>query len=291
MLSRHQLLTLRGAALFAVLVLLLSIAPELAVSLLTAGAQEVTVAATCPIISFDRQEFTHPTSIDNSYFPLAPGTQLDLQGHDEGEPHREVFTVTDLTKQIDGVDTLVVWDQDLSHGHLLESELALFAQDDDGTVWLLGEYPEEFEHGKFHGAPDTWTTGHADAVAGIQMPAAPKPETGSYSEGYAPDIKFLDCGKVSKMGLATTVLAGRFDDVALIKEWSPRESRHEYQFKYYAPDVGLIRVGSKPKGGETLKLVKSVKLSSDDLERADEEAQKLNERACDTYDWFGCDIE
>ena len=61
-----------------------------------------------------------------------------------------IFTVTDLTKEINGVRTVVLWDRDINAGKLLEGELALWAQDDDGNVWLLGEYPEEYdENGKF----------------------------------------------------------------------------------------------------------------------------------------------
>ena len=41
-----------------------------------------------------------------------------------------------------------------------EGELALWAQDDDGNVWPLGEYPEEYdERGGFEAAPDTWLAG------------------------------------------------------------------------------------------------------------------------------------
>ena len=78
---------------------------------------------------------------------MRPGTQLILEGAVDGVPHRVVFTVTDLMKNIDGVNALVIWDTDESEGELVESELSFFAQDDDENVWNLGEYPEEFvEH-------------------------------------------------------------------------------------------------------------------------------------------------
>ena len=57
---------------------------------------------------------------------------------------RVVSTVTDLSKWIDGVRTLVIWEKDYTAGKLGESEIAFFAQDKAGNVWLLGEYPEEF---------------------------------------------------------------------------------------------------------------------------------------------------
>ncbi len=59
-----------------------------------------------------------------------------------------MFTVTDLTKVVNGVRAVVVWDRDYASGELQETELAFFAQDNDGNVWHLGEYPEEYETGK-----------------------------------------------------------------------------------------------------------------------------------------------
>jgi hypothetical protein len=62
-------------------------------------------------------------------------------------PHQIVSTITDLTKVIDGVRTIVVFEQDVQDGLLLESELFFAAQDVDGTVWHLGEYPEVYTNG------------------------------------------------------------------------------------------------------------------------------------------------
>jgi hypothetical protein len=64
-----------------------------------------------------------------------------------------VTTVTDLSKVIDGVRTLVILETDYTAGQLSEPELAFFAQDNAGNVWLVGEYPEEYENGKFDKAP------------------------------------------------------------------------------------------------------------------------------------------
>ena len=118
----------------------------------------------------DPAGFSDPTTIDNAWFPLAPGTQFTLAGsanRGEGQrSHRVVFTVTDLTKVIDGVRALVLWDRDYNGGRLEEGELTFHAQDDAGTVWNLGEYPEEYEHGRLKGAPDTWIAGLSRARAG-----------------------------------------------------------------------------------------------------------------------------
>ena len=112
--------------------------------------------------------------------------------------YKKICTVTGLTKVIDGVNTVVMWDRDYSDGELAESELAFFAQSEDGDVWLFGEYPEEFENGEFVGAPSTFISGIAKAQAGIAMQAAPRTGTPAYVQAYAPKVDFLDCGQVFK---------------------------------------------------------------------------------------------
>ena len=129
---------------------------------LTGGEPAETLTET-----LDPSSFGDPTTIDNAWFPMPPGTQLVLQGKanaDDGRVTRKVvFTVTDLTKVIDGVRSVVVYEQDYTAGVLEEAELSFFAQDDDGTVWLMGEYPEEYDEGKFVKAP-TWISGLKDAA-------------------------------------------------------------------------------------------------------------------------------
>ena len=67
---------------------------------------------------FDPGSFHNPTAITNQWFPLRPGAQFVYLGKitQDGErvDHRVVFTVTDLTKVIDGVRTLVIWERDFT---------------------------------------------------------------------------------------------------------------------------------------------------------------------------------
>jgi hypothetical protein len=193
-----------------------------------------------------KPSFSHPTRINNHWFPLRSGTKLVYTGSEffgkRRVNHRVVFIVTDLVKVIDGVRTVVVWDRDFNSGKLLEGELAFDAQDDSGTVWLFGEYPEEYSHGKLTGAPDTWISGIARARRGIAMQANPRTGTPSYSQGLAPKIGFADRAKVYLTGQRNCVPAGCYTDVLVNQEWSPSEP-HQRQFKYYAPRIGNIRVG------------------------------------------------
>ena len=104
-----------------------------------------TKARTAVHTDFDPANFSDSTKIDNRFQPLEPGMQFTYEGRsDRGGgrlPHKVIFTVTSLTKEIDGVRAITLWDRDINDGKLLEGELAFWAQDDDGTVWLLGETP------------------------------------------------------------------------------------------------------------------------------------------------------
>ncbi len=234
---------------------------------------------------FDRTRFSHSTAITNKWFPLQPGTQFVYSGqiNQDGErvEHRVVFTVTDLTKVIDGVRNVVLYDVDYNAGQVAEAELAFHAQDDDGNVWNMGEYPEEYEEGKFTGAPDTWITGLAGARAGVIMRADPRVGTSSYLQGWAPAIDFKDTARVLKAGERTCVPSRCYDNVLVIDEWNPDEP-DAHQQKFYAAGVGNIRAyfaGTKETEKETLALVELVHLDQAALAKIREAALELDRRA------------
>ena len=150
--------------------------------------------------------------------------------------------VTDLTKVVHGVRTRVLVEQDINAGQLAEAELAFEAQDDAGNVWSLGEYPEEYEDGKFAGAPDVWIAGVAGARAGVSMPAKPRLGLPNYRQGFAPDIEFFDCARVLKTGARTCVPGKCYDNVVVLDEWDPLDPESGHQRKFHADGVGIVRV-------------------------------------------------
>src|SRR5438128_1789095 len=114
-----------------------------------------------------------------------------------------------------------MWERDFNHGQLAEAELAFHAQDDDGNVWNLGEYPEVYEQGKLVGAEDTWITGLARARAGILMRAEPRVGSSSYLQGWAPEIEFRDRAREYKSGQRSCVPVDCFNDVLVTDECNP----------------------------------------------------------------------
>ena len=232
---------------------------------------------------FDVRNFSHPTRIDNPWTPLRPGTQYVFEGaanrgHGR-EPHQVITTITDLTKVIDGVRSVVIWERDINEGRLLEGELAFQAQDDDGNVWNLGEYPEEWSDGRVEGAPDTWIAGIAGASGGIMMRAAPRPGTPSYRQGFAPAIEFADRAKVLRTGLRDCVPLRCFTHVLLTDETNPNEPGDGHQHKFYAPGIGPIRAA--PVGGrerEVLVLTRIDRLGPDELAAVRRRALRVDKR-------------
>jgi hypothetical protein len=232
---------------------------------------------------YDRGNFSRSTSIDNQWMPLRAGMQFRYEGAAtvDGERirRRVVFTVTDLTKVIDGVRTVVLWDRDYNNDELVEAELAFFAQDDDGNVWHLGQYPEEYEAGKLAGAP-AWIHGLAGARAGVIMRAEPRPQTSDYSQGWGPAVEYADRGKVLKTGQKTCVTTGCYDDVLVVDEWDEADPA-ALQRKYYVRGVGNVRIGwaGEDDEKETMVLTRLGHLDAGALAQARDEARKLDQSA------------
>jgi len=273
----------------------LAAAAAAAVSLLALSAceaeQKPAVAVATPQVGlisakdFSPRRFDHTSSVvDHAWFPLKPGMQLVFEGSALEEGTRVerlwIWTVTDLVKTIAGVRNAVVWDRDIREGELVEAELALFAQDKAGNVWHLGEYPEEYEEGKFVAAP-TWLHGIKGAKAGIAMMANPRLRTPDYAQGYAPPpLNWVDRGQVYKQGVKTCVPAGCYRAL-VIREFETGKP-DAYQLKYYARGIGGVRVGwmgENDQDHEELLLTKITRLDAQGLAKARNAALKLERHA------------
>lgn len=236
---------------------------------------------------FDRSNFDENSHmITNDWEPFKPGTRMVYAGttltdEDEPVPHRVIINVTDLVKEIDGVKCLVTYDLDYSQGALVEAEIAFYAQDKDGTVWRMGEYPEEYdEEGNIDDAP-CWLSGVRDARAGVAMLANPFVEM-EYSQGWGPDVDFTDRAEIYQMGERICNPYDCFEGVLVIAETSLDEVGI-YQLKYFAPGVGNIQVGYKgdDPSAELLELVDITEMGEKQMEEVRKGAFKLEKNAYD----------
>jgi len=236
-------------------------------------------------VPFSEARFSNPLNIDNPWSPLAPGTQYVLTGQANRGlgllPHDVVFTVTDMIKDINGIPCVVLWDRDFQEEILAEAELAFFAQDDDGNIWMMGEYPEEYDitSGEFQGAPSTWIAFLEGTEPGTLMLGDPHLGTGYYLQARSPSIRFLDCAKVFKTDEKDCVPVGCFDHVLVTDERAPSDWRGGHQRKYYAPGVGNIRVDFRgDPEGEVLVMTSRKQLTPDEMEEARQEVERLDAR-------------
>ena len=233
--------------------------------------------------AFDHDNFDTPTVIDNQWLPMVPGTRLTSEGTTNEDnqliEHQVISIVTDLTKIIDGINTVVVWDRDYSDGELAETELAFFAQDNRGNVWRMGEHPEEYHNGALVDAP-TWLAGLGGAYAGITMLGDPREGTISYSQGWSPAVEFADRGIVGAVLQATCVPTGCYEDVLVVNEFNVDEPG-ALQNKYFASGVGNVRVdwSGTDETREELELVSISVLSPSELEEVRVAALELEAHA------------
>lgn len=232
---------------------------------------------------FDSTKFSNGATITNEWMPLEPGRRWVLEGVtiEGGEriPHKITFTVTDLTKVINDVNTAVVWIEDFSDGELVEVEIAFYAQDDAGTVWYLGEHPEEYEDGEFVAAP-TWIAGFDDAKPGIKMFADPLTHTQTYYQGWGPAVGWSDFGRIDESGMSDCVAAACYPEVIRFAESSDGEAGI-FQLKSYAKGAGEIRVGwrGEAESREELELTSTSILSKATLAKFDNRAIDLEKHA------------
>src|SRR6478735_5596376 len=185
--------------------------------------------------------------VTNAWFPLRPGTVWVYRGVKDGKPARDVVTVPRATKTIDGVRCQVVEDRLYLPGRLAERTTDWYAQDRAGNVWYFGESTAELDtHGRVTSTEGSWQAGRDGAVAGIYMPARPRPgQTGrqEYLKGEAEDHYRV-------VGLHTTVSVPYTTSrsALLTEEWTPLEPG-VLDHKLYVRGVGTV-LEQTVKGGD-----------------------------------------
>src|SRR3954463_3808423 len=125
------------------------------------------------------------TTIDNPYFPLAPGDRWVYREAENGRTARDVVKVTHRTKTMaSGAVARVVSDVVSRHGKPLEVTEDYYAQDRKGNVWYLGEQTTEYRHGKPGSTEGSFEDGRDGGRGGIIMPAHPRVGMAYKQEDY-----------------------------------------------------------------------------------------------------------
>ncbi|HSM01992.1 MAG TPA: hypothetical protein VK960_06090 [Acidimicrobiia bacterium] len=172
--------------------------------------------------------------IDNPWLPLRPGSRWVYEGGGE----TIVVEVLHETRVVMGITATVVRDTVTEQGDLVEDTFDWFAQDIEGNVWYLGEESVEYRNGEPVSTAGSWEAGVDGALPGIIMPANPR--TGmAYRQEYYPD-EAEDMAEIIRVGDRITVPFGTFEDVLVIREWTPLSPRND-ELKYFAALIGLIK--------------------------------------------------
>ena len=187
--------------------------------------------------ALDPEAFT--TTIDNPWFPLKSGARwVYEEADDDGGVQRVEVVVTDQTKTIAlGIEARVVRDTVTEDGELVEDTFDWYAQDADGNVWYLGEDTKEYEDGEVSSAEGSWEAGVDGALAGIIMPADPRPGM-AYRQEYLKG-EAEDNGEIIAVGQAVEVPFGQFDDVVMTADTSSLEPDMR-EYKFYARGIGQV---------------------------------------------------
>ena len=239
------------------------------------GGQSGNAGRNASASQYDPSNFGDPATGANQWLPLNPGVQWTREGTvnagNRTLTHQVVSTVTDVSKPVDGVRTVIVLDQDTNGGQIAEQSLDYEAEDKHGNVWYLGSYTESYEGGQFVNASDAWLAGINGSKPGILMQADPKPGN-SFTEDTVPGIE-APSAQVVKSGQSQCVPFRCFKDALVVQEGS--------EYKYYAPGVGQILTEPQTSGGkqEVEKLVNVTQLSASGLARISAEVVKLDKHA------------
>ncbi len=230
-------------------VIALGVAGAMIAGIVAAHAQYPTAARATAV---DPANFTNPVA--NDYYPLVAGRIATLRGTEDGAKLLERVTTTHDTKMIQGVRTVVVFDVLFKDGLLHEKTTDWYANDNSGNVWYFGEDTAVYDkQGHVVSTAGTWQAGVDGAVAGLIMPADPKPTDAYRQEFHAGDAE--DQAWIVQRHLTATTAYGRLSDLLRSFEWT-RVEPHVMDSKLYAPGLGIVVEGSIVGGTEHLELVK-----------------------------------
>ena len=191
--------------------------------------------------------------IDNPWFPLRPGTVYRYRGMKDGQPSREVLTITHQTKTIQGVRCTVVRDLLYTRGRLHERTSDWYAQDAAGNVWYYGEATAELDAaGKVTSTEGSWQAGVHGARAGIYMPAHPRPGQSGRQEYYRGQAE--DQFTVVSLSARVRTVAASSNRALLTKEFTRLEPG-VLDHKYYVRGIGTVLEQTVRGGSERNELV------------------------------------
>jgi hypothetical protein len=182
-------------------------------------------------------------TVDNPFFPLAPGTSRRFEGQEVNPDTGETVDlsvrehVSPVPDEVAGAPVTTLAVQEYEDGQLTETTSDYHAQDADGTVYYLGEDVNMYEDGQLVSHEGTWIAGEGANQAGEFMPAEPRVGD-RFAQEQAPGVA-QDISTVVAINQTLETPVGTFSGCIKTQDLNPLEQAIEY--KYYCPGVGLVR--------------------------------------------------
>ncbi len=195
-------------------------------------------------------EFT--TNITNKYFSLPIGTKFVYEAKlPEGTERNEIL-ITNQTKIIMGVTTLIYWDRVWLNGELIEDTRDYLAQDAEGNLWYFGEDVDNYVDGKLADHHGSWIAGVDGAKPGIWMKQNPVVGETYRQEHYLGEAE--DMADVLSLTETVTVPYGTFTNCLKTKDYTPLDPS-AIEYKYYCPEISIFVLEDIPAEGERVELI------------------------------------
>lgn len=186
--------------------------------------------------------FVNPADIGNSvapnpYFPLVVGNTWVY----EGDGETVTVTVLPQTKEILGIETVVVLDLvEDEKGQKIEETFDWFAQHVNGDVWYMGEISLNYEDGDIRDIDGSWRSGVDGAQPGILIRANPvlrEVLRQEFDANNAEDLARADAFDANVSSPALSCM----NDCLQTYDFTPLDAESQ-EAKYYKPGIGKVRI-------------------------------------------------
>jgi hypothetical protein len=175
----------------------------------------------------------------NEYFILIPGYTSILESQDTSDKSQLVITVLDDTKVVDGIETRVVEEIETEDGELTEISRNYFAICEPSMdIFYFGEDVDMYEDGVVLNHDGSWLAGTENSKPGLIMPGNAQVGMKYYQE-IAPRVA-EDRAEIVSVNDRISTPFSNFENVLKVEESNPLEPG-KTEYKYYAPQIGLIQ--------------------------------------------------
>lgn len=195
------------------------------------------------------------TTINNKYFSLPVGKKMTYEATTKDGPEKVELQITNETKVIGGVKTIVYLDTVYLNGQIHEITRDYLAQHKNGDVWYFGEEVDNYENGKLKDHAGTFIHGVDGAKAGVWMKAEQKVGDSYRQEFYKG--KAEDMRDVVAVGLTVTTKLATYTECVKVYDWTPLDKKSR-EHKYYCPGVGALVLNENLETGKRAELTNLV---------------------------------